>query len=342
MALSDMVNAGAVVLIGSMVIGCASAATTTGPAGASQPTPSSGCGNTSVHSGTTHDTMTVAGLDRSWDLHVPAAHDGRTPIPLVVQLHGYGGNLSEMAFTGLEALGDEEGFVVATPLGRGSKPHWLFELDKPALDVTLANPDVAFIGALFDRLSQNLCLDTSRIFVTGHSNGAWMTSALPCALGDRIAAIAPVSGVVDFGDACRPARPVPVIAFHGSADTILPMQGGFDPALLEELQLDTGGSFGGDDPVWAVPIRERMAGLAARDGCKPGPASDRVSVDAERLVWACPAGIDVQLVVVNGAGHDWPRSEPGSSDAPGASPRKVDAARLIWDFFKEHQLFARG
>jgi polyhydroxybutyrate depolymerase len=256
-------------------------------------------------------------------------------------LHGYGGNVPEMAFTGLDALGDREGFVVATPLGRDSKPRWLFELNTPALDVTLANPDIAFIGSLIERLGRDQCLDTSRIYAAGLSNGAWLTSALPCALGDRIAAIAPVAGVVDFGAACHPARPVPVIAFHGSADTILPMAGGFDPELLAELQLDTGGSFGADNSVWAVPIRERVAGLAIRNGCQGDPVSHPISGDAERLVWTCPAGADVQLVLVAGGGHDWPRPEPGPSDAPGASPRMVDATRLIWEFFREHRLQAR-
>ena len=317
----------------------ASAWTVGGPAAFSvASTPSAGCGKTSVASGTTHDAMTVAGLERSWDLHVPTAHDGRTPLPLVVQLHGYGGSTADMAVTGLDVLGDQEGFVVATPLGRDSKRHWLFERDASTLDVTMANPDIVFIGSLIERLGRDLCLDTSRIFVTGHSNGAWMTSALPCALGDRIAAIAPVAGVVDFGPACRPARAVPLIAFHGSADTILPMAGGFDPGLLAELQLDTEGSFGGDNPVWAVPIRERMAGLATRNGCRPEPVSEPISADAERLVWTCPTGADVQLVVVDGGGHDWPRAEPGPPDAPGASPRMVDATRLIWGFFSEHPL----
>ena len=231
--------------------------------------------------------------------------------------------------------------MVATPVGRDSKPRWLFELDTPVLDVTLANPDIAFIGALIERLGRDLCLDRSRIYAAGMSNGAWLASALPCALGDRIAAIAPVAGVVDFGAACHPARPVPVIAFHGSADTVLPMEGGFDPELLVELSLDTGGSFPGDDPVWAVPIRGRIADLAVRDGCQPEPVSDAVSADAERLVWTCPADTDVQLIVVSGLGHDWPRSESGSPDAPGASPRKVDATLLIWDFFSQHPLPAQ-
>lgn len=335
------VQAAAFVLVGWLVIGCSGTPAPTGTPGASPPTPSSGCGDTSARSGTTRDSMTVAGLDRSWDLHVTAAHDGRTPFPLVVQLHGYGGAAADMAITGLDALGDREGFVVATPVGRDSKAHWLFDLDRPELDVTLANPDIAFVGSLIDRLGRDLCLDTSRIYVTGHSNGAWLTSALPCALGDRIAAIAPVSGVVDFGAACRTDRPVPVIAFHGSADTILPIEGGFDPDLLAELQFDTGGSFGGDDPVWAVPIRERMTSVAVRNGCQAEPVSGPISADAERLVWTCPAGADVRLVVIDGGGHDWPRPEPGPADAPGASPRMVDSTRLIWDFFREHQLPAR-
>jgi polyhydroxybutyrate depolymerase len=197
------------------------------------------------------------------------------------------------------------------------------------------------VGSLIDQLGRDLCLDTSRIYAAGHSNGAWLTSALPCALGDRIAAIAPVSGVVNFGAACHPDRPVPVIAFHGSGDTILPMAGGFDPELQAELQLDTGGSFGAANPIWAIPIRERMAGLATRNDCQPEPVSEPISADAQRLAWTCPDDMDVQLVVVDGGEHDWPRPEPGPSDAPGASPRMVDATRLIWDFFSDHQLPAR-
>ena len=284
--------------------------------------------------------MTVAGLGRSWDLHVPAAHDGRTPLPLVVQLHGYGGGASDMAGTGLDTLGEEEGFVVATPVGRDAKAHWLFALDSPALDVTSANPDIAFVAALFGRLGADLCLDTSRFYVAGLSNGAWMTSALPCALGDRIAAIAPVSGIVDFGAACHPDRPVPVMAFHGSADMILPISGGFDPDLLAELRSDTAGSFDGDNPIWAVPVRERMTRIAVRDDCDPDPVSDQVSPDAERLVWTCPPGADKQLVVVDGGGHDWFRPDPEASGA-GAAPGKVDATRLMWQFFEEHPLLAR-
>ncbi len=284
--------------------------------------------------------MNVSGLARSWDLHVPAAHDGQTPLPLVVQLHGYGGGVSDMAGTGLDTLGDQEGFVVATPVGRDSKAHWLLDFDTPGLDVTSANPDVAFMSALFDRLGADLCLDTSRIYVAGMSNGAWMTSVLPCALGNRVAAIAPVSGLVDFGAACHPDRPVPVIAFHGTADTILPIDGGFDPDLLAELRSDTGGTFDGDNPIWAVPIRERMTRIAVRDGCKPDPVSDQVSADAQRLVWACPPDADKQLVVVDGGGHDWFRPDPEASD-PSPSAGKVDATRLMWDFFKEHPLPAR-
>ena len=332
-----------------LALGCASGVTPKAsdgrPIATGEPTPSPGCGITAVRSSTTRGSMAVQGLERTWYLHVPPAHDGHTPLPLVVQLHGYGNDVVDMAVTGLDTLGDREGFVVATPVGRGSIPRWLFELDAPSLDVTAANPDIAFIGALIDRLGAELCLDTSRVYATGISNGAWLTSALPCALGDRIAAIAPVAGVVDFGPACHPDRPVPVLAFHGDADTVLPIEGGFGPGVLTELRTETGAVFGDvpvfDDAVWSPSVRERMAALAVRDGCQPDPVTEAVSMNADRLSWSCPPGADVQLVVVRGGWHDWPRPEPGPTAAPGATPRMIEATRLIWQFFSAHPLPVR-
>jgi polyhydroxybutyrate depolymerase len=216
--------------------------------------------------------------------------------------------------------------VVATPLGRGSTPHWLFELDSPALDVTVANPDIAFLASLFDVLGAELCLDTSRIYVTGISNGAFLTSALPCALADQVAAVAPVAGVVDFRNACYPKRPVPLIAFHGTADTVLPLVGGFGRDTLASVLPETGKPLGDlpmvSNPVWAVSIQDRMTGIAVRDRCGPEPVSETIASDADRLSWPCPAGTDVQLVLIDGGGHGWPRT----------------ATRLIWDFFRAHPL----
>jgi polyhydroxybutyrate depolymerase len=297
------------------------------PAATGQPAvPSAGCGTSAVRAGTTHASMAVNGLDRTWYLHVAAAHDGSMPLPLVVQLHGLGNDVTDMAGTGFDALGDKEGFVVVTPVGRGSMPRWLFELDSAALDVTAANPDIAFIGALFDRLEAELCLDTTRLYVAGISNGAFLTSALPCALADRVAAVAPVAGVVDFRNACYPKRPVPIIAFHGTADTALPLAGGFGPDVLASVLPETGKPFGDlpmlADPIWAVSIQDRMTGIAVRDGCAPQPVSETIATDADRLSWPCPAGMDVQLVLINGGWHDWP----------------PDATPLIWDFFSAHPL----
>jgi polyhydroxybutyrate depolymerase len=330
------------ILVACLAMACASGATPTPSARppALEPTPtdgppvamrqpgqpSAGCGTGGVRAGTTHASMTVNGLDRTWYLHVPAAHDGSAPLPLVVQLHGLGNDVVDMAVTGLDALGDQEGFVVVTPVGRGSMPRWLFELDSAALDVTAANPDIAFIGALFDRLEAELCLNTTRLYVAGISNGAFLTSALPCALADRVAAVAPVAGVVDFRNACYPRRPVPIIAFHGTADTALPLAGGFGPDVLASVLPETGKPFGDlpmlADPTWAVSVQDRMTGIAVRDGCGPEPVSETIATDADRLSWPCPAGMDVQLVLINGGRHDWPR----------------DATPLIWDFFSAHPL----
>src|SRR5262249_39596228 len=113
----------------------------------------------------------------------------------------------------------KDGFIGVSPSGRveGKTPFWNAA---PVAD----NYDLAFLGELLDHLESTLCLDTGKVFSTGMSNGAQMSSLLACRMPDRITAIAPVSGV-EFLEPCE-GRPVPVLAFHGSDDPILPYTGG--------------------------------------------------------------------------------------------------------------------
>ena len=70
-------------------------------------------------------------------------------------------------------------------------------------------------------------IDPGRIYANGLSNGGGMSYLLGCALSDRITAIGGVAGAYAFPlEECHPSRPVPMIAFHGTADPIVPYQGG--------------------------------------------------------------------------------------------------------------------
>ena len=92
------------------------------------------------------------------------------------------------------------------------------------------NPDLVLVEKVLDQIEAQECIDTSRIYATGLSNGAFLSSTIGCVLNDRFAAIAPVSGLV-FGSGCKPGRHVPVLTFHGTADPILLFNGGIGDVL---------------------------------------------------------------------------------------------------------------
>jgi polyhydroxybutyrate depolymerase len=204
----------------------------------------------------------------------------------------------------------------------------MWDLDDTAYDLSRSNPDIAFIAALLDELDANLCIDLSRVYVAGHSNGAIGAAALGCVLEDRIAAVAAVAALTDFGDACALDRPVPVIGIHGAADPYVLLEGGWGQGastlMLEDFVPFTEQPIA-SWPGFAVPIADRAAGIAARNGCETEPASEAMGSDAERTTWVCPPGGEVELVVVSDGGHGWP-----------VTP--VDATQVIWQFLSRQAL----
>jgi polyhydroxybutyrate depolymerase len=307
----------------------------TDPAAARAALPSAGCGSAAVAAGRTRGSMDLDALVRSWHVNVPPAHDGAKPVPLVLLLHGYTQDgLGILLDSGVGALGDEVGYVTVAPEGRGQLQRWIFELDSAPMDISAANPDIAFISALLDRLGDELCLDLARVYAAGFSNGALATAAVGCALSDRIAAIAEVAGPFDFGTRCTLERPVPFIGFHGTEDSALPMEGGLGPGVAT-TPTDVGVPFTetpmAADPVWAGSMSDRVAAIASRNGCSPEPVSTSVSKHVHTETWPCPRDADVEFVVVDGDGHSW----PGTSDAT----MEIAATPMIWEFFEQH---ARG
>ena len=90
---------------------------------------------------------------------------------------------------------------------------------------------------MLDHFEERYCIDSSRVYAAGKSNGGGFTNLLACdaTASKRIAAFAPVSGAYyqdvpeDACNAetvpieCNPGRcPIPIIEFHGTADTTIP------------------------------------------------------------------------------------------------------------------------
>lgn len=277
--------------------------------------------------------FTAADLDGLYIQHLPPAYDGATPLPLVIGLHGWSQPASLLlAESDLTAAGDRNRFVAVAPDITRPVPLW---------DTAFDGADVAWVSALLDTLEGTLCVDTARVFVTGMSNGAMMTSTLACVLADRIAAVAPVSGVRD-PEGCSPARPVPMVAFHGTADPYLAYEGGYGPKVADLPTPDGTGTLGdlavatGQD---AVPVPQRMAAWAARNGCAEEPLETDVAGDVSLRDWRdCTAG--TLLYTIDGGGHSWPGSafDTGIPDMLGPTTTSIDATAIMWRFFRAHPL----
>jgi polyhydroxybutyrate depolymerase len=300
--------------------------------------PSDGCGVTPVAAaGDSAQTVSSGGDDRAYAQHVPPAHDGETPIPVIVDYHGYseGGEIHAI-HSMLGAYGDEQGFVTITPDSGYEVPRW---------DVDLSSADVAMFGDVLDQVEADLCVDTNRVFVAGLSNGAFMTSSLACAYSDRIAAASPVAGITD-PEGCSFERPVPVIAFHGNEDTFVAFDGGLGSSVADLPSPDGEGTLGDQATAEGAAedigpsIPEVAAAWAGRNGCEAEPTEEQVADDVTLQAFTCPAGADTQLYVVDGGGHTWPGSDFDDSitNIVGYVTHNIDANELMWAFFQEHPL----
>jgi polyhydroxybutyrate depolymerase len=203
------------------------------------------------------------------------------------------------------------------------------------VDPTGANADARFVDALVARLGEDLCLDTSRVYATGLSNGALLSSALGCSRATTFAAIAPVAGVA-FPEQCDPATAVPMITFHGTADPILLFNGGVGQVLPELLS---------GKPITpttlppadldGVGYPAAAAAWAEANGCGE-PTDEQVSDAIVHRVWDCPDGAGTEMWIVLGGGHTWPGSDALTgpiSQIVGSTTEEIDASELSWEFF---------
>lgn len=252
----------------------------------------------------------AGGVTRTYRFYAPGKAQGK--LPLVFVLHGAGGAGERLApVVRFEKLAAEKGFIVVYP--DGFEKHWNDLRGIPEWTAQQRNiDDVGFFSALIDRFVSQHNADPKRVFVTGISNGGLMSHRLGCELAGKVAAVAPVVRTFTnrLAEGCKPVRPIPVHMFFGTADKLVPFEGG-----LQKM-----GSV--ETPV--LSARQTIDKWAALNGCNRAASVVRTAEPAgsRQSYSGCREGAEVVAYIREGAGHSWPK----------------DATELIWAFFEKHPM----
>ncbi len=321
-----------------VVILLAAALTFSGAAAQAQSGAGACAGSASVTPGLREGTLEAGGLTREYLIYVPESYDGTQAVPLVLSLHGFSAfPAQQMRDSGWNAIADRENFVVVYPAGTGAPSRWnAGQHELPgfrAEDVrgplsgllgsffeTVPADDVAFIRDLVGQLEADLCIDAARVYVNGMSNGGGMTNRLACEAADVFAAAGMVAGAyTDFGG-CNPARPMPIVAFHGVEDPIVP--------------------YAGDERVRFPAVESWVADWAARDQCHETPEtiSGTVGMVTGSRYVGCAGNAEVDFYSIADGGHTWPGGAMSIPFLIGKTSQDIDASATMWAFFAAHDL----
>ena len=268
-----------------------------------------------------------SGEKREYLLYVPRSYDRTKPTPLVISMHAaMNWPAYQMKISQWNKAADENGFIVVYPAGTdplhlGPKAWFMDGSRSPS-----TMPDVRFISELIDTLEAHYNIDSTRIYANGMSNGGGMAFALSCTLSNRIAAIGAVSAAQSLSWSwCADSTPVPMIAFHGTADPFVPYNGAPTGWL---------------NPNAPFPnITTWVASWARRNHCAANPIDSVVAADVTRREYTdCARNASVVLYTIKGGGHQWPGGKPIPEWIVGRLSNNVDATSRMWAFFREHPL----
>ena len=261
------------------------------------------------------------GMEREYILYLPANYTGDTPMPLVLNYHGYTSNATQQMWYGdFRSIADTAGFIVVHPEGSlfNGATHW----NVGGWTVGSTVDDVGFTSALIDTLAAGYNINLERVYATGMSNGGYMSFLLACQLSDKIAAIASVTGSMTpetYND-CNPQHPTPILQMHGTLDFVVPYDG----------------------ETWTKSIDDVMDYWVGYNNCNPTASvtdvpdanpSDGSTV--EHFVYHDgDNGITNEHFKVIGGAHTW----PGTGFGGLGTNYDMDASLEIWHFFARYDI----
>jgi polyhydroxybutyrate depolymerase len=260
-----------------MTFGCSSASPSRIDSDASS-TSDSAVSPNSLAPGDYSETLDHDGVVREYLVHVPAGYTGTTPVPLVIDIHGFRSPAGPQSrLSGWREKSDEVGFIVVYPMGLDLS----WNAGSLCCGPSQANgvDDEGFMRALVAKMGLQASIDSKRVYATGISNGGAMAHMLACRDADLFAATAPVS-MGNGTNPCQPTRPISVVMFRGTRDVSVPYDGGEFPSA--QADFDQWKSLNGctGEPATAHGICQTYA------GCSAGVEVTLCTIDSGHVLYA--------------------------------------------------------
>ncbi|MBE7440771.1 MAG: prolyl oligopeptidase family serine peptidase [Spirochaetales bacterium] len=272
------------------------------------------------------------GLPRRVLLHVPT-HKTSTARPLVMVLHGGSGtpeNMIRLTRNRFGELADRDGFVVAYPAGYERFWHDL-RADGQGRAHVRGIDDVGFLRRLITLAVTKYQVDPRRVFITGISNGGFMSLRAACEMSDVVHGVAAVTAQMPVGsrESCRPVRPISVLFVNGTEDPLVPYDGG----SVRVFGFDRGRILSTDESLAFWKEQADCQGAPVQRLLADFDPADQTRV--EEISQSCRAGVRLTLLRIIGGGHTWPGGIPYLSERRvGRVSKDIDAAAVIWEWFQ--------
>ena len=257
------------------------------------------------------------GQNRSYIVYTPSSYIPGNPVPLVFVLHGLTQTgQAIMNVSNFNSVADTANFILVYPDGISNS--WNINANLPGASTT---NDIGFIEALIDTISTNYTIDQNRIYSCGFSAGGFMSHMLACESSKCFAAIASVAGTMTDSvyNSCAPIFNLPVLQIHGTSDNIV----------------NFNGSLGNKSATDVVDYWKNFNGCNAAPIITSLPNTSLLDFSTVQLLDYSPCSNNdlVQMLKVNGGGHQW----PGTSSllgGLGTINMDINASAEIWEFFR--------
>ena len=288
-----------------------------------------------VKPGTYQLMLKTQGRRWHYELHIPPQYNPNTPTPLVITLHGAGGNgryhLNQAYW---RDKANEAGFIVVAPDGQPAV-RWMPRRTR-VWNVSLrpSSPrsridDVQFFRVLLNKLENYLNVDQNRIYVVGHSNGGEMAFLLGRKLSKKLAAIAAVASITPIGSPFlnqTSTIPLSTLYITGTKDPLVPLAGG-------RILLPSGRERN------IPPLMEFLEHWANAMDCESNPQVVESNSDFQKMIYNnCGNKVNYVVYLIDNHGHSWPggkRQPPLEKLGPNNPSFK--ATDVIWDFLKQQK-----